>query len=882
LSKFLLLLLTLTPGIISAASFVKVPASGSSLAASDPESDSSDAASPEVTGNVADPSHAVIPDAEVQLLDSSGTVVASTTTGPDGSFVLHPPRAGDFTVSISRDGFQPSTEGVRIGSAHPLALQIVLSVAALATEVSVNSSSDIDLTDPATNQSSVTMSANDLKQMPVFDNDYVTALGAFMDSGEAPTAGSAIMVDGVEANRVQVSPSAVEEVHINQDPYSAQYYNPGRGQMEIITKSSVPAYHGQFNFTFRDNSLNAQQDFSPSKPFEQRRIYEGFLTGPIGKSKNTSFLLSANRSEEDLVAVVNATVVPTPGNPNGIFQENVPAPTRDTEFSMRVAHQFGQNNNAYAQYAYQDSTNANEGAGNQTLGEAAFNAKYREDDLVFHNNTVFSAKQLNQASLTLEHWYNQYADAVEAPRIVVQGNFTRGSAQNSQLRSEYNLRFSDKVTWVHGSHTLTFGVNVPHLSRRVIDDRTNASGTYTYSSLANFEANQPSGFSLSQGQVRFVFPQQEAGGFFQDQIKLTPRFSLTPGIRYDWQNFLRSQARNFAPRVSFALVLDPQSELVLRGGGGVYYDRPGGGPLQDIARYGTARRQLLRISSQQQQLCNPITLCVDLAALPPSLVERAPGIQTPYSVAYGFSLDRRVGQKATVSVNVWSHRTNAAFRSVDINAPLPPAYRTRPNSRVSQLRQMQSAGKNIGNGVSVNYRGMYNKYFSGFAQYTWSKWESNTDGISWFPQNQFDPNAEWSKASWDQRQRFGFYGMFNPKSLLNIGAGIFANSGRPWTVLTGEDNFGTELFNARPEGIARNSETGPGYADLDLRWGYDFKLRPAEKDDSPTLGISASSFNVLNHVNGSYVDNVQGSQDFAQVTSADPPRRMQIAMRFVF
>jgi Carboxypeptidase regulatory-like domain/TonB dependent receptor len=882
LPKLIFIVLAVTPAMLSAAPLSKVPAIGSRFAATNPESGSSDSSSPEVTGSVSDSTNAVIPDAQVQLLDANGAVVTSTTTGPDGEFILHPPRAGDFTVTISRDGFETSTQGVRISSASPVPLHVVLAIGGLATQVTVNSSTDTDLTDPAGNQSSVTMSASDLKQMPVFDNDYVTALSAFMDSGQEPTAGSGLMVDGVEANRVEVSPSAVQEVHINQDPYSAQYYNPGRGQMEIITKSTVPAYHGQFNFTFRDNSLNAQQDFSPSKPFEQRRIYEGFLTGPIGKNKNTSFLFSANRAEEDLVAVVNATIVPTPGNPSGIFQDNVPAPTRDTEFSLRIAHQFGQSNNAYVQYAYQDSTNTNEGAGNQTLAQAAFNAKYREDDLVFHDNTVLSAKVLNQASLSLEHWYNQYVNAVEGPRIVVQGNFTGGSAQNGQLRSEYNARFSDKLTWVRGAHTFIFGVNVPHFSRRVIDDHTNSSGTYTFSSLASYEANQPSGFSMSSGQVRFVFPQQEIGMFFQDEIKVSPRFSVTPGVRYDWQNFLSGQTRNFSPRFSFALVLDPQSDLVLRGGGGVYYDRPGGGPLQDMARYGAARRQLVNISSLQEPLCMPITLCLDPASLPPSLVERAPGIQTPYSVAYGFSIDRRVGQKATASINVWSHQTMAAFRSVDINAPTPPSYQTRPNSQFSQVRQIQSAGKNIGNGVSLNYRGFYNKYFTGFGQYTWSKWESNTDGISWFPENQFDPNAEWSKASWDQRQRFGLYGMFNQKSLLNLGAGLFFNTGRPWSILTGEDNYGTGLFNARPEGIARNSETGPGYADLDLRWGYDFKLRPADKDDSPTLGLSASSFNVLNHVNGSYVDNVQGSEDFAQVTSADPPRRMQIAMRFIF
>ena len=86
--------------------------------------------------------------------------------------------------------------------------------------------------------------------MPIFDNDYATAMSAFLDDSATGTGGSGLMVDGVEANRATVSASAVQEVRINQDPYSAQYYWPGRGQMEIITKSAADHYHGQFNFLF--------------------------------------------------------------------------------------------------------------------------------------------------------------------------------------------------------------------------------------------------------------------------------------------------------------------------------------------------------------------------------------------------------------------------------------------------------------------------------------------------------------------------------------------------------------------------------------------------------------------------------------------------------
>jgi len=830
----------------------------------------------------------------VQLLAADSSVAAAALTGSSGTFRIQPPHSGDYTLSVSLNGFQTVTQPVHAGATMPQPLSIVLKIAAAVQQVTVNAASSVDLTSSDSNGDTSVMTASDLKDLPVYDNDYVTAMSAFLDSGDTATAGTGIMVDGVEANRATVSPSAVEEVHINEDPYSARYYRPGRGQIEIITKQAADTYHGQLNFMFRDSALNAQQDFSPSKPFEQRRIYEGDVTGPIPFARKSAFLFSFDRAEEDLDAVVNATVAPTPGNPLGVYNVNVPAPTRDTEFSLRTGHQFSDTNNAYLMYSFQDATNRNEGIGNQTLPEAGYNTETREDDLVAHDDKVISATTLNQASLVLERSYDPISDVEEAPRVIVNGNSTGGSAQDDQVSTEYNLRANEMVTWTRGRNLMKVGINVPHFSRRVFEDNSDRLGTYTYSptyapdgsllatAIQNQQAGDPSGFTMKQGQTRFVYHQQELGAFVQDQIKIFPRFSVTPGLRWDWQNFLHGAAADFSPRMSFGLVLDQKHEMVLRGGGGIYYDRIGSSPLLDLARYGDAKLRLLQISENQQPLCYPITACVDVSALPPSIVEKAPGIRTPYQIQYGVLVERRVGEKASVSVGGRMNRGVDVFRSVDLNAPTAPFYTTRPDPRYSQMRQMQSAGTQKGSALDVNYRGRFNKRFTGFAWYSWSHYGNNTSGIWWFPEQQTNPDADWGPADWNQSQHFGVYAMLNPQHLLNLGIGVFANSGKPWTVLTGTDAYGDNLFNARPDDVARNSEVGPDYADLDLRWGYDFKLHPKELDRSPTLGVSVASFDALNHPNGSYVDTVEGSPDFGQVTSADPPRRTQLGMRLNF
>jgi hypothetical protein len=871
-------------------------------------------AAPAVHGVVADPTGAIVPNAEVDLLDTNGTVEETIHSDGEGNFQLVAPHAGSFTLVVSEPGFEtvrtpvviaaPSAMSGAAASAATLPVlapvHIVLPIAAVATMVRVNGDNSEDLTAPDANHDSSVMTASDLKALPIFDNDYATAMSAFLDQSVSDTGGTGLMVDGVEANRATVSASAIKEIRINQDPYSAQYYWPGRGQMEIITKSTADHYHGQFNFLYRNSALNAQNALAPEKPFEQRQNYEGHVTGPIPHLPKTSFLGSFNRVLYDQDSVISASIEPTTDNPSGAYYANVYTPARDTEFSARIAHQYREGVSGYVQYSYQDSTAQNQGVGGQSLAAAGYNNQYREDDFVAHLDQAISAVMLNQVSIVGERDANRNSNVAEAPQISVSGDFLSGSAQADSLGTEYNARFYDMLTWTRGRNIIKLGAGTPHIDRRAYDDNTNSLGSYTFgptlaadgvtvlqTALENYAANLPSEFTENTGQVHFVYHQQEMGAFIQDQFKVNDRFQITPGLRYDWQNFLATRRLGFSPRVSFAWLLSEQSKTVVRGGGGIYYDRFGSGPLLDLARYGDAARRALVLSLNPATLpstgCVPITNCLTLAAQPPSLAQLEPNAKIPYQIQYGLSIERQLGEKATGVVSVYSARGIDAFRSVDINAPTPESgYTVRSNPAYGRIRQMQPEGFWQGDGMDVSYRGRLDKYFTGFGRYTWSHYDANTGGIGWFPQNQYDPNDEWSRTSWDRRNRLGMYAMFNPESVLNLSAGIFANSGTPWTVTTGTDLYGDGLFNTRPDGVARNTETTPSYVDLDLRWGHDFAITPNKDEEAPRVGFSAGAFNLLNHPNPTGIDTVETSSEFGEVTSVAPPRRIQLGMRFQF
>ena len=163
---------------------------------------------PTLRGVIADPTGAIIPNAEIDLVDAGGAVDGKFQSGTDGSFQVVAPHAGDYTLVVSQAGFKTVTAQVTISApaaspvtgqaaVKPASLRIVLPIAPAATNVVVSADSSQDLTATDDNHDSSVMTQQDLKALPIFDNDFVSAMGSFLDSDVEATGGTGIMVDGV-------------------------------------------------------------------------------------------------------------------------------------------------------------------------------------------------------------------------------------------------------------------------------------------------------------------------------------------------------------------------------------------------------------------------------------------------------------------------------------------------------------------------------------------------------------------------------------------------------------------------------------------------------------------------------------------------------------
>jgi Carboxypeptidase regulatory-like domain/TonB dependent receptor len=827
-----------------------------------------------VTGVVVDETGAVLPNAQVALKSATGVTVQSIASDASGAFRIDAVAPGRYDVVVTFEGFRPTTVRVTVvGSRAPAPLRVTMPLAGITQEVTVGTAPAQVTTEVASNLDSSTVDANAIENLPVFNGDILATMSRFLDSSAVGTNGATLVVNGVEVNNLMVGTSAIQQIKINQDPYSAEYPRPGRGRIEVVLKPGSQEYHGTGNVIFRDSAFDARNAFATTKPPEQRRIFEGFVSGPVRQSTKTSFSLSMRGNQDDTQSVVFAAGL------SGPIQQSVASPYRNVLVAGTLNRQAGENTTLSLTLSYQDQTTHNQGVGGVVLPSAGTNWNFLEQDAIYTHQTMITPRLLNQLRLFVGQEFEPTTSVTAAPKIVVLDAFTGGGAQADQLRTEHHFTLTDMVTWSSGRHTLKAGVNIPDWSRRRFDDNTNTLGTFYFSSLSDYAAGRPYSLIYQTGNGHVAFLEKVVGFFVQDEIRVTPRLSASVGLRYDWQNYFHD-TNNFGPRASFAYAVRSDGRTVVRGGGGIFYDRTGPRPIQDLLRYDGIHQ--LKYVITDPGYPNPFSGVGTSAADPPSVVRLAPDTQLPSTLQYSVSLEYQLAKSTSASVTYTRTRGFHQFLSRDINAPLPPLFAARPDPAFGVVRDMESDGRLVGNSVQFTLRGQVAHVFTLSAQYTLSKTQNDTSGINWVPPNAYDRTLEYARADFDQRHRLDLLGSMSRGPWLNVGAALALYSGRPYSLTTGHDDFNTGVANARPPGVPRNSLNGPDYIDVDVRWWRDVALSHAKKDAGPAVTLGVDAFNVLNRLNATGYVGTLTSPFFRTAVSAQAPRRLQFSLRARF
>jgi hypothetical protein len=127
---------------------------------------------------------------------------------------------------------------------------------------------------------------------------------------------------------------------------------------------------------------------------------------------------------------------------------------------------------------------------------------------------------------------------------------------------------------------------------------------------------------------------------------------------------------------------------------------------------------------------DPFSGAGSLASIPSDLMQFDPTIREPYSIQYSLGVERQLAKRTTLAVTYNGSRGIDLFRSRDINAPLPPDYTVIPNPGIGILRNIESSGRQTGNSLEITLRGQMTRYATGLIQYTLSRTDNNTGGVT--------------------------------------------------------------------------------------------------------------------------------------------------------
>jgi hypothetical protein len=277
------------------------------------------------------------------------------------------------------------------------------------------------------------------------------------------------------------------------------------------------------------------------------------------------------------------------------------------------------------------------------------------------------------------------------------------------------------------------------------------------------------------------------------------------------------------------------------------------------------------------------------------VIEKAsPTLRAPYLVQSAVAFERQLPARTTVAVTFADTHGLHQLRSQDINAPLPGTYDPQvPGSGVYPLGNpnpvflMESSGLYNQTQLITNFNSQATKSISLFGSYLYNHAKSNTDGLGTFPSNPYSMEGEYGPAATDIRHRVTFGGSISTRWGFRFNPFLIVNSGPPFDITTGEDLYGTTLFNARP-GLAtdvnkpgliptkyglldpnpspgdtilpRNYGRGPGIVMFNLRVSKIFAFGRAERGGggAPSGGYGRRGENGPFNLGGPRVDSSSG------------------------
>jgi outer membrane receptor protein involved in Fe transport len=611
-----------------------------------------------------------------------------------------------------------------------------------------------------------------------------------------------------------VSLDALQEFRVQTSTFAPEYGRVPGGQISIVTRSGSNQFHGTAFEYFRNDVLDANDWFSDAAPLPKSALrqndFGGVLSGPIVKNRlffffsteglrlrlpqtiteavpSVAFRQGATPAMQTLL---NAFPIPTGAvQANGLqnFTGSASIPSSLEATSMRVDFNASKRWTIFGRYDYSPSSSDTRGdTANQespseidhfhtttqtaTIGATATISPALANEFRFNYSHVttssysttdtlggavpFSSSSLFPAGFNFSNALldlNLNAFDIPSPLIEVGSN-------SNNLQRQINI--VDNVSYSRGSHLLKFGVDYRWLSP--IQHPAGYSQLVAFADETGAQTGTAFEVETSSSQPTINFNFTNFSLFAQDTWKVTPRLTLTYGLRWDFNPvpstgqstpqpytlsglangaaidgstltslapagtpLYHSSNRDFAPRVGVAyeFLSSPAWTSVLRGGFGVfnnisssvYGDTASGFPYR-----ATSLQFGVPYPTDGPQLTPPPLGVVSYPIGSINVPE--PNLKTPYALEWNASIEQQLGGPQSLSVSyVGSVGRRLIYEDLFFS----------PNANFNNFGIFQNGATSSYNALQIQFRRQVTNGLQVLASYTWSHsidTDSNTEG----------------------------------------------------------------------------------------------------------------------------------------------------------
>lgn len=530
---------------------------------------------------------------------------------------------------------------------------------------------------------------------------------------------------------------AVEEVQVIANQFSAEYGRASGGRVNLRLRGGANSFHGELFHYYRDARLNANGFFRNADPRRAARLPffnsnpGATLGGPIRKeralffaayefdyiddraeiaalvpaSRHTSFPLPQPNGQILGITAVDKkgkTVEINGGEAVGLYDLALKTPRTSHTWQGRFDLHVSNRHQLAAFVTMNRSADERGFPGGRRMLETMRRTGRSSQSWSVSDQAVISPRWFNSLRFQFSRLKPTDSTGNDSPVVLIEiddprdtigdsasnplsrgGRLVAGSSNLSGLdRREDRWQWQETLTGAIGSHTLRVGVDA-HLIRSRFRDLTDASGTFTFETPADFLAGRPSRY-VHRFNTESRLANSYLGLFWQDDWRIRPELTVAFGLRWDNESAMADR-NNFGPRLSLAWDPRKSGRTVMRAGYGLFYNRA---MLRTLDDFTLTSRTLLLDTNQSPALLDrlafPATLSpADSLALASALPESGflrrleRGFRIPESSQASLGLERELWRGGKIEINYVFHRGSHLWRESNLNAPrLPDGFRT--------------------------------------------------------------------------------------------------------------------------------------------------------------------------------------------------------------